>query len=147
VSFPPSLFGYFDASVHYGPANARPTSGAIGYLVEDGTETLLEHSGPVTAFVSSSALEFRALLAMVRAVADRFETASSLHLHGDADAVLRAVDPSDPAEPVDSVARRRAAEIRETVAGLSVPEVTYRTVPREHNERAHELARAGHDRG
>ena len=139
-----SLFGAFDASVHYGPDNATPTSAAIGYVIRDGTTTAVEYSGSVSAVVSSTDLEYRALLEMVEAVAGRFEAPSALHVRGDADVVLRAVDPSDPTEPSGRIARRRTAAIRRTVESLRVPTVTYRSVPRGDNERAHELARAGH---
>ena len=139
---PPSLLAYFDASVHYGPDDATPTSAAIGFLVEDGVETHLERSLAVEAFVSSAALEHRALVETVRAVADRFDRVSSLHLHGDADAALRATDPSHPAEPTGPVARRRVREVHELLA--DVPVVTYRAVDRSRNARAHDLARRGH---
>jgi len=141
-SAPPSLLAYFDASVHYGPDNATPVSAAIGFLVEDGVETYVERSLAVEAFVSSAALEHRALVETVRAVADRFDRVSSLHLHGDADAALRATDPDHPAEPTDPVARRRVREVRELLA--DVPVVTYRSVDRSRNARAHDLARQGH---
>ena len=66
--FGPSLCLYFDASVLYGPDNGTPTSAAIGFLVESGVTTHVERSIPVDAFVSSSHLEYRALLEAVRAV-------------------------------------------------------------------------------
>ncbi|WP_245180515.1 hypothetical protein [Haloarcula amylovorans] len=46
--------------------------------------------------------------------------------------------------PDDAVARRRVESIRECVA--EIPVVTYRAVGRGENERAHELAQAGHER-
>lgn len=138
----PSLLAYFDASVLYEADNATPTSAAVGFLVEDGVETYCERSLPVDAFVSSAALEYRALLETVRAVESAFETVSSLHVHGDADAVLRAVDPGTPARPSGRVERRRAADIRDAVS--DIPVVTYRAVPRGRNHRAHRLARQGH---
>ncbi|MFC7228556.1 hypothetical protein N0B31_14175 [Salinirubellus salinus] len=46
--------------------------------------------------------------------------------------------------PKCPVSRRRVERIRELLA--PVPTVTYRVVPRGHNERAHRLARAGHAR-
>lgn len=138
----PSLLAYFDASVHYASDNATPVSAAIGFLVEDGTETFLKRSVPVDAFVSSTALEHRALVETVRAVTDRFDRVSSLHIHGDADAVLRATDPDHPAQPTDSVGRRRVREVHDLLD--DVPVVTYRSVDRSRNRRAHELARRGH---
>ena len=140
---PPSLLGYFDASVHFGPDNETPTSGAVGYVVSDGLRTCLEGSLPVDAVVSTSALEFRACLELVRAVDRAFDRPSSLHVHGDADAVIRAVDPAVPAAPSASVARRRVAEIRDHVA--DIPVVTYQVVDRSDNDRAHKLAREGND--
>lgn len=138
----PSLLAYFDASVHYGPDNATPTSAAIGFLVEDGTETHLERSLSVDAFQSSAALEHRALVETVRAVTDRFDRVSSLHLHGDADAALRVTDPSHSAKPTDVVGQRRVQEVHRRLA--DVPVVTYRAVDRTRNRRAHDLARRGH---
>ncbi|WP_324663279.1 ribonuclease H family protein [Haloarcula sediminis] len=142
AGFGPSLSLYFDASVHYGPDNATPTSAAVGFLVESGTTTHIERSMAVDAFVSSTHLEYRALLEAVRAVAATDDRVASLHVHGDADAVIRAVDPDRPATPGDRVCRRRVGAIREAVA--AVPVVTYRVVGRDENERAHRLARAGH---
>ena len=141
-NFGPSLSLYFDASVHYGPDNATPTSAAVGFLVESGTTTHIERSMPVDAFVSTAHLEYRALLEAVRAVAATDDRVASLHVHGDADAVIRAVDPDRPATPGNRVCRRRVDAIREAVA--SIPVVTYRVVGRDENERAHRLARAGH---
>jgi len=144
MTAPPSLLAYFDASLRYGEDNATPTSAAVGVLVEDGTTTYVERSLAVDAFVSSSALEFRALLETARAVDERFDRVSALHVHGDADAVVRAADSSSPAEPSDPVARRRVERTRTLLA--DVPVVTYRSVPRSENERAHALAAAGHER-
>ena len=140
--FAPSLSLYFDASVLYGADNATPTSAAVGFLVESGTTTHIERSLPVDAFVSSAHLEYRALLAAVRAVADSGDRVASLHVHGDADAVLRAVDPDHPATPGDRICRTRVEAIREAVA--PIPVVTYRVVGRGENERAHKLTRSGH---
>ena len=140
---PPSLLAYFDASVLYGPENGTPTSGAIGFLVEDGTTTYVEASRSVGAFVSSAALEFRALRETVKAVDEQFSHVSSLHLHGDADAVIRAADPDHPAEPSDPIIRRRLADVHARVA--DIPVVTYKELSRGRNERAHALARAGHE--
>ncbi|GGO01590.1 hypothetical protein GCM10009030_35420 [Haloarcula pellucida] len=140
----PSLLLYFDASVLYGSDDGTPTSAAVGFLVEDGTTTVIERSLAVDAFVSSAHLEYRALLEAVRAVEAYPTTVTSLHVHGDADAVLRAVDPTAAATPSDRVVRRRVDAIHECVA--DVPVVTYRAVERGENERAHRLARAGHER-
>ncbi len=139
-----SLVVAFDASVRYGPENATPVSGAIGYLVEEGATVHVERSAGVDAVVSSTALEFRALLAALRAVDARFAP-STLHVRGDADAVIRAVDPARPTEPSGRIVRRRVGAIHELVA--DVPVVSYRAVDRRGNERAHDLARAGHERG
>jgi ribonuclease HI len=144
MSLPPSVLLYFDASVLYGSDNATPTSAAIGYHVDAGTETRVAVSERVEAFVSSTDLEYRALLEAVRALTTRFSDLSSLHVHGDADVVIRTVDPDHPARARSSIARRRVAAIRDHVD--DVPVVTYHAVARGHNERAHELARAGHDR-
>lgn len=89
-AFPPSLVCSFDASVHYGPAHAKPVSGAIGYVVAEGTETRLSGSERVDNLVSSSALEYRALLEAVVAVDGTFDRGASLHVRGDADAVIAA---------------------------------------------------------
>ncbi|MDS0280988.1 reverse transcriptase-like protein [Haloarcula onubensis] len=142
TAFAPSLLLYFDASVLYGPDNATPTSAAVGFLVESGATTHVERSMAVDAFVSSAHLEYRALLEAVRAVAATDERVASLHVHGDADAVIRAVDPDHPATPGDRLCRRRVRAIRDAVDGI--PVVTYRVVDRRENERAHGLARAGH---
>ncbi|MFB6126504.1 MAG: reverse transcriptase-like protein [Halolamina sp.] len=139
----PSLFVSFDASVLYAADNATPTSGAIGYVVEDATTVHVEGSRSVEAFVSNTALEYRALAAAARAVDERFDRVGTLHVHGDADAVIRAVDPDDESTPSERVARRRVEAVRERLA--DVPTVTYRAVSRERNGRAHDLARAGHD--
>ncbi len=141
---PPSLLAYFDASVLYAPDNATPRSGAVGVLVEDGTETYVERSLSVDAVVSSTALEYRALVETTRAVAESFDRPAAVHLHGDADAVIRAADPDSPAEPSNPISRRRVATAREHLT--DVPVVTYRSVPRGRNERAHQLARRGHER-
>ena len=143
-AFPPSLVLSFDASVHYGPAHARPVSGAIGYVVEEGTETRLSGSERVDHLVSSSALEFRALLEAVVAVDETFDRVASLHVRGDADAVITAVDPRREAMPRGAVSRRRVRRIQRLLD--EIPTVTYRIVPRGLNERAHHLARAGHGR-
>ncbi|MFB6168821.1 MAG: hypothetical protein ABEJ43_08240 [Haloferacaceae archaeon] len=143
ASFAPSLELAFDASVLYGPDNARPRSGALGYVVRQGTP-LFECSRSVDAVVSNTALEYRALLEAVAAVDRAFDRVAALHVCGDADVVIRACDPADGMDPNGRVERRRVARIRDHVA--DVPDVTYRSVPSEHNERAHALASAGHDR-
>jgi ribonuclease HI len=142
--FGPSLSLYFDASVLYGPDNATPTSAAVGFLAESGTTTHVERSLAVDAFVSSAHLEYRALLEAVRAVTAADDRIASLHVHGDADAVIRAVNPDTPATPGDRIGRDRVAAIREAVD--PIPVVTYRVVGRGENRRAHRLARAGHRR-
>jgi ribonuclease HI len=144
TTFPPSLEVAFDASVRYGPDNATPQSGALGYVVVRGATPLFECSRSVNAVVSNTALEYRALLEAVAAVDRAFDRVASLHVRGDADAVLRACDSADEMVPNGRVERRRVARIREHVA--DVPDVTYRSVPSSHNERAHALASAGHDR-
>lgn len=140
--FGPSLSLYFDASVHYGSDNATPTSAAVGFLVESGTTTHVERSMAVDAFVSNVHLEYRALLEAVQAVAGTDDRVASLHVHGDADAVIRTVDPDHPATPADRITRGRVDAIHEAVAGI--PVVTYRAVGGGENRRAHRLARAGH---
>ncbi len=142
ADFAPSLSLYFDASVHYGPDNATPTSAAVGFLVESGTTTHIERSMAVDAFVSTAHLEYRALLEAVRAVTNADDRVASLHVHGDADAVLRAVDPDNPATPGDRICRTRVEAVRDAVA--EIPVVTYRVVGRKENDRAHRLARSGH---
>ena len=139
---PPSLLLYFDASVRYAEDNATPTSAAVGFVVGDGTETLVEGSLPVRTFVSSAHLEYRALLEAVQAVDSMDGRIASLHVHGDADVVIEAVDPSIDAEPGDRIVRRRVDAIRSAVE--SIPRVTYRVVGRGENQRAHDLAQAGH---
>jgi len=140
---PPSLLAYFDASLLYGDDNATPTSAAVGVLVEDGTETYCRRSLSVDAFVSSTALEYRALTEAAHTVARRFDDVGAVHFHGDADAAIHAADPDHPADPSNRVTRRRVATIRNAVA--DVPVVTYRAIPRDRNCRAHRLARAGHE--
>jgi ribonuclease HI len=140
--FAPSLVASFDASVRYAADNATPTSGAVGYVVDDGATTVVEGSRAVDAVVSSTALEYRALYEAVRAVDRAHDRVASLHLRGDADVVLRAVDPTDPTEPSGRVVRRRVRRTRALLA--DVPSVTYRAVGRERNRRAHRLATDGH---
>lgn len=142
MSLPPSLLVYFDASVLYGPDNATPVSGAVGVVVEEGTTAEIERSLGVDAIASSTELEFRALAEAAVAVDERFDRVASVHLHGDAEVVVRAADPEDDTEPPTRIARRRVETARAALA--DVPTVTYRTVSRGANERAHELAREGH---
>ena len=138
---PPSLLLYFDASVRYGADNATPTSAAVGFVVGDGARTVTEQSLPVQTFVSSAHLEYRALLEAVQAVA-ALDRVASLHVHGDADAVIDAVDPAVGATPGDRIMEKRVRAIRAAVE--EIPTVTYRTVGRGENRRAHELAQRGH---
>ena len=142
AEFPPSLQVAFDASVHYGPDHARPDSGAIGFLMEEGMTVHLRRSERVPHLVSSTALEYRALLAAVRAVRERFDRVASLHIQGDADVVLDAVEQSVDFWPSGSIEQRRTRSIQQLIAPIHT--VTYQRVPRELNERAHELAQAGH---
>jgi ribonuclease HI len=127
----------------YGSDNATPVSGAVGFLVEEGTEIHIEHSLRVDNVVSSTALEYRALLEAARAVDTMFERVASVHIRGDADIVLNAVDRRLEVMPKGSVERRRVEQIRRLFD--PIPTVTYRVIPRELNKRAHKLARAGHD--
>jgi len=69
-----SLVLRFDGSVRYGPNNADPRAAAIGYVVEE-TEPVLEGCREVSAFVSSTHVEFRALVAGARAAAPARERA------------------------------------------------------------------------
>lgn len=141
-----SLVLSFDGSVRYGPANATPTGAGVGYVVSEG-EPLVVGSWAPAAFVSSTHVEYRALVAGARAVAALAEhrDVASLHVRGDAAAVMDAVDPDRAGEAGDEVTRRRVAEVRDLFA--PIPEVTYRTVSRGRNERAHELARRPHEAG
>lgn len=139
---PPLLLAGFDASLRYADDNATPTSAAVGAVVTDGARTYAERSLAVDAFVSSTTLEFRALLEAVRAVDEAFDDVAALHVRGDADAVVRAVDPDHHADAPGPVARRRVEAVRALVA--DIPVVTYRSIPRARNRRAHDLAQAGH---
>jgi len=143
AEFPPSLVLSFDASVLYDADHARPVSGAVGFVVEEGTHTRIERSLRVRNLVSSTALEYRALLEAGLAVDDTFKSVASLHVRGDADVVLDSVDRRVEAMPNGRVERRRVHRIRRLFD--DIPTVTYRVVPRGLNERAHRLARAGHD--
>lgn len=134
-----SLVVSFDGSVLYGPENAAPTAAAVGYVVTAG-EPLAVGSQRLSAFVSSTHVEYRALVAAARAVAavSEHRDVASCHVRGDAATVVEAADPDHPAEPGDRVARHRVATVHDLLA--PVPRVTYRTVPRGRNRRAHGLA-------
>jgi ribonuclease HI len=142
VSLPPSLTVAFDASVLYAADNATPVSGAIGFVIREGREPVVERSASVETFVGNVALEYRALRAASAVVADQFDQVASVHVRGDADVVIETVDPERPATPSASVVRRRVAAIRENLA--DVPTVSYRAVDGDRNRRAHRLARGGH---
>jgi ribonuclease HI len=133
----------FDGSVLYGADNARPTAAAIGYVVSAGGP-LVEGSRPLAAFVSSTHVEYRALVAAARAVAALADHRSiaDVHVRGDADGVIQTVDPDAAAEPGDDVCRRRVATVRELLAPF--PTVSYRAVDRGRNHRAHALAARAH---
>lgn len=143
---PLSLVVRFDASVLYGPANADPQSAAIGYTVTAGTP-LAEGSRRLDAFVSSTHAEFRALVGGAQAVAalGTHRRISDVHVRGDAAAVITSVDPARSTTPGDDIRRRRVTAIRNALA--SIPRVTYRTVSRGENERAHTLAARAHNTG
>ncbi|MFB6255708.1 MAG: reverse transcriptase-like protein [Haloplanus sp.] len=138
-----SLVLSFDGSVLYGPSNATPTAAAIGYVIAT-HEPIAEGSRSLSTFVSSTHVEYRALVAGVRAVARLSEhrMVASLCVRGDAAAAVNSVDPAHPSEPSDDILRRRVEAIRELVA--PIPQVSYRTVSRTRNHRAHELARRPH---
>jgi len=142
VTLPPSLTVAFDASVLYAADNATPVSGAIGFVIREGREPVVERSRAVDAFVGNVALEYRALRAASRVVADRFDRVASVHVRGDADVVIQTVDPDHPATPSGAVVRRRVTAIRDHLA--DVPTVSYRAVDGGRNSRAHHLARTGH---
>lgn len=138
-----SLVLSFDGSVRYGTDNAEPTAAAIGYAVE-ATEPLLVGSRALSAYVSSTHVEFRALVAGAQALAALAEhrPVSTVHVRGDAAAVITAVDPSHPTPPGDEIRRRRVESIRAALA--PIPTVTYQQVSRGRNERAHALATRAH---
>jgi ribonuclease HI len=138
-----SLVLSFDGSVLYGPKNARPTAASVGYVVTAG-KAIAEGSHRLSAFVSSTHVEYRALVAGARAVAAirRHRDVVSLHVRGDAAAVIQAVDPTHPARPGDDVRRRRVETVRDLFA--PIPEVTYRKVGRDRNRRADQLATRAH---
>jgi ribonuclease HI len=134
-----SLVLRFDGSVRYGPDNATPQAAAIGYVVSE-AGPLVEASRGLSAFVSSTHVEFRALLAGARAVTALrdHERVSAVHVRGDAAAVIDTVDPDRRSAVHDDICQRRAERVRGTLA--PVPTVTYRCVGRTENKRAHELA-------
>ena len=138
-----SLILSFDGSVLYGPLNADPTAAAIGYVVAT-HDPILEGSRALSTFVSSTHVEYRALVAGARAVADIADhrTVASLHVRGDSAAAIESVDPDHPAEPSDSILQRRVRTVRDLVD--PIPQVSYRPVTRARNHRAHELARRPH---
>jgi len=140
-----SLVLRFDGSVRYGPNNADPRAAAIGYVVEE-TEPVLEGCREVSAFVSSTHVEFRALVAGARAVAELAECdrVSDVHVRGDSAAVIETVDPTSATAVGGDICRRRAERVRELLE--PVPTVTYRRVRRADNDRAHELAIRAYDR-
>lgn len=134
-----SLVLRFDGSVLYGPHNADPRRAAIGYIIEEG-QPLAEGSRELSAFVSSTHVELRALVAGTQAVAAMTDhlRVSDVHVRGDAAAVIDTVAPSRESAVDDGVFQRRAERVHEALA--PVPTVTYRCVSRHENERAHELA-------
>jgi ribonuclease HI len=134
-----SLVLRFDGSVRYGPANADPRTAAIGYVIE-AAKPLVEGSRELSAFVSSTHVEFRALVAGARAVTTLMDhrRVSDVHVRGDAAAVINTVDPSRQTAANDGICQRRAERVQE--AFRPVPTVTYRHVSRNENERTHELA-------
>ena len=138
-----SLVLRFDGSVRYGPDNAEPQSAAVGYVVSAGGP-LVEGSRALSTFVSSTHVEFRALVAGARAVAAlaRHRAVAAVHVRGDAAAVVEAVDPDHSALPGDRIRQRRVETVREALA--PIPRVTYRRVGRATNERAHALATRAH---
>ncbi|WP_299335021.1 reverse transcriptase-like protein [Haloplanus sp.] len=138
-----SLVLSFDGSVLYGPANATPATAAIGYVIS-AHEPIVEGSRSLSTFVSSTHVEYRALVAGARAVTNVSDhrTVASLHVRGDAVAPVEAVDPDHPTEPNDGILRRRVETVQTMVD--PIPQVSYRTVPRARNRRAHELARRPH---
>ena len=109
-----SLVLRFDGSVRYGPNNADPRAAAIGYVVEE-TGPVLEGCREVSAFVSSTHVEFRALVAGARAVAAlaERERVSDVHVRGDSAAVIGTVDPTSATAVGGDICRRRAERVRE----------------------------------
>jgi ribonuclease HI len=129
----------FDGSVRYGPDNATPKAAAIGYVVVE-SDPLLEGSRELSTFVSSTHVEFRALVAGVHAVTAlrEHDRVSGVHVRGDAAAVIDTVDPDRRSTVHDNICQRRAKRIQKALS--PIPTVTYRCVGRAENERAHELA-------
>ncbi|MEZ3145592.1 hypothetical protein [Halobaculum sp. MBLA0143] len=144
MSLPPSVFVAFDASVLYADDNATPVSGAIGFVIREGHDPTVECSRPVDQFVSNVALEYRALAEAAAAVDAAYDRVGSVHVRGDADVVVRTVDPGRPAEPSNPVVGRRVAATRASLADAA--RVDYRAVDGDRNRRAHTLARRGHRR-
>jgi ribonuclease HI len=134
-----SLVLRFDGSVRYGPDNATARTATIGYVVSE-ADPLVEGSRELSAFVSSTHVEFRALVAGVRAMTAlrNHDRVSAVHVRGDAAAVIDTVDPGRQSAVHDDICQRRAERVREALA--PIPTVTYRCVERSENERAHELA-------
>jgi hypothetical protein len=81
-------------------------------------EPLIEGSRALSAFVSSTHVEFRALVAGARAVAtlSTHRPVSAVHIRGDAAAVIDTVDPTRPTAPGDAIRRRRVASVRDALA-------------------------------
>jgi len=136
----------FDGSMLYEPDNATPTAAGVGYVVRAG-RPLVEGARGLSAFVSSTHVEYRALVAGARAAANlhAHREVVGVHVEGDAAAVIEAADPDHPAVPGDDVMRRRVRTVRRRLS--FAPTVTYRHVGRERVRRAHELARRGVSRG
>jgi len=134
-----SLVLRFDGSVRYGPENAKPQAAAIGYTITAG-DPLVEGSRALSTFVSSTHVEFRALVAGARAAAElaTHRRVSSVHVRGDAAAVIDAVDPERSATPGDPIRKRRVEQVHSFLS--PIPQVTYRRVGRSRNDRAHTLA-------
>lgn len=134
-----SLVLRFDGSARYGPYNATPQTAAVGYVVSE-VDPLVEGSRELSAFVSSTHVELRVLVAGARAVTAfrDHERASAVHVRGDAAAVIDTVDPDRRGTVDDDICQRRAKRVRDALA--SIPTVTYRCVGRADNDRAHELA-------
>ena len=130
----------FDGSVLYGADNATPTAASIGFVARAG-KPLVEGSRALSAFVSSTHVEYRALVAGARAVSRlrRHRDVAAVHVEGDAAAVVEATDPDHPAVPGDDVLERRVRTVRRLLA--PVPTVTYHEVGRDRTRRAHDLAR------
>jgi ribonuclease HI len=114
--------------------------------VIEAADPIIEGSRELSAFVSSTHVELRALVAGARALGELTDhhQVNAVHVRGDAAAVIDTVDPSRPAGVDDSICRRRAERVRELLA--PVPTITYRHVGRYENERPHKLASRAYDR-